>query len=384
MEKKPTYSHSALEMFHGGDMHGGCPWAYKLIRIDKIPRGTAEPLIIGQMLHELAAQYLYHLIDCAMQTDWGWAQAITPKEAPADVLEVWPRFVENFILPPMESPGVEKQIAFNRKWEPCGYWDDDVFFRMVIDLTFIQGGLAVIKDWKSNRAVIKQIEKNLQLRTYGWGAVRALYPDAQEILLQLHFMRYGYEPEPVLLTPEDFQAVPAELEEKIAIIEAEKHWDPRPGSYCSWCGVQTHCPVMQTALSPIEIMAPVTQADAQKAGKLLLAMREMNRIITSRLKAYVQEAGPVQVGDLIYGPVPGIDYYPDPKTVTEQLLEMGFPNEEVWNVLSIGKTSLDLGLKKMGLVGKRAKERKGLVEKILAVAESRETVSFEFHKAKEG
>jgi hypothetical protein len=380
--KKPSYSHSALEMFHGGDVHGGCPWAYKLIRIDKIPRATSEPLITGQMLHELAAKYLTRLIDVSIPTDWDYAQSITPKEAPADVLEVWPRFVENLILPPMDSPGVEKQIAFNREWEPCGYWDNDVYFRMVLDLTFLQGGLAVVKDWKSNRSVIRQIEKNLQLRTYGWGALRALYPGAEEILLKLYFMRYGYEPEPVLLTPDDLNSVPDELEAKIAEIEAEKHFDPRPGSYCSWCGVQTHCPVMEKALVDTEVVYPVTQEDAVKAATLLLAIRQMDSIITAHLKNWSRQMGSVRAGDQVYGPIPGVDYYFDPKGLTEQLLGMGFSKDDVWKVLSVGKTSLEEGLKKMGLIGKRAKERKALMEQLLASAESKPTEQFKFYKAK--
>ena len=274
--KKPSYSHSALEIFHGGDIHGGCPHAYKLIRIDKIPRATSEPLVIGRMLHELVAKYLDRLISQTLQTDWEWAQDITPKEAPADVLEVWPRFFENFILPPIESPGVEKQLAFNRKWEPCGYWDDDVHFRMVLDWTYRQGGLVVVQDFKSNRAIMNAVEKNLQLRTYAWGVRQALYPDAEEILLRLHFLRYGAERE-ILLAPGDLDTVPQELEAKIAVIEAEKHFEPTPGSFCGWCGVTAHCPVMAQALVPVEVLAPATREQAEKAATLLLTLQNLER-----------------------------------------------------------------------------------------------------------
>jgi hypothetical protein len=382
-KKPPAYSHSALEIFHGGDIHGGCPLAYKLIRIDRIARAASEPLIIGRMLHELAAKYLNRLISHGLQTDWDFAQGITPKEAPADVLEVWPRFVENFILPPMGDPGVEKQLAFTRKWEPCGWFDSAAYFRMVVDWTFTQGGLVVIVDWKSNRSIMNEVEKNLQLRTYGWGVRRALYPDAQEILLRLHFLRYGAERE-IMLAPEDLDTVPAELDAKIAEIEAEKHFDPRPGSYCSWCGVQSHCPTMAQALVPVSIIYPASKADAVKAGSILLAIREMEKAITAHLKAYVQEFGPIQVGDMIYGPVPGTDYDLDPRTVAEGLLERGYDREDIWKVLSVGKTSLDRGLKDMGLIGKRSKERKALVEEFLAGAVETPTETFKFHKGKEG
>jgi hypothetical protein len=279
----------------------------------------------------------------------------------------------------MESPGVEKQLAFNRKWEPCEYHAPEVYFRMVLDLTYRQGDLVVVQDWKSNRAIINEIEKNLQLRTYGWGVRRALYPDAQEILLRLHFLRYGAERE-ILLLPEDLDTVPQELEARIEAVESEKYWDPRPGSYCSWCGVQSHCPVMEKALVVREVVYPASYEDAVKAAQVLLAIRQMSHIITGNLKNWSQQSGPVKVGDMVYGPIPEVECYLDPKAVTEQLLEMDFPRDDVWQVLKVGKLSLDAGLKKMGLINKRSKERKALVEEILAAAESRKLVSYDFKK----
>jgi len=372
MGKKIGYSHSALEMYHGGDVHGGCPYAYKLIRIDKIPRATSEPLIIGQMLHELAAKYLLRLIDVGLQTDWTYAQAITPKEAPADVLEVWPRFVKNFILPPMAAPGVEKQLAFNRAWEPVEWFAKDAFFRAVVDLTYRQGGLVVVQDWKSNRAVM-DIDKNLQTRIYGWAVRRALYPDAQEILLRLHFLRYGAERE-ILLLPEDLDTVPAELEKLVATIESDKKYDPTPGSYCSWCGVQSHCPVMQSALIPVEVMAPATREQAEKAATLLLAVRETDKMITGRLKEYVQANGPVRVNDQIYGTSLSTSYDLDPREITETLLGEGLEVDQVWGLLNLTKTSLERGLKKL--------KRKDLLEAILAGAPSKQTEKIGFSKVK--
>jgi len=374
MAKQASYSHSALEMFHGGDAHGGCPFAFKLIRIDKIPRVTAEPLLIGQMLHELAAKYLNRLISQGLQTDWAWAQQITPKEAPADVLEVWPRAYENFILPPVENPGVELQLAFNRAWEPCEYHAPEVFFRMVLDFTFLQGGLAVIKDWKSNRAVIEIDPEHipLQLRIYGWGARRTRYPDAQEILLQLHFLRYGAERE-ILLTPGDLDTVPAELEAKIAIIEAEKYFDPTPGSFCGWCGVTSHCPVMAQALVPANVLYPVNHEDAVKAATLLLAIEEMGKAIKNHLKAWVTEYGSITVGNVIYGPSSSVSYDLDPEQVVNDLLAQGVEPSQVWPMLSLTKTSLDRGLKKL--------KRKELLDGILGQYQAKTVEKVGFHKS---
>ncbi len=383
MAKKPGYSWSALELFHGNEEGGvtgkGCPLAYKLIRLDKIPRGENDALVTGRVTHKIIADYLNRLIITGQVTDWEWAGKVGFTQAPEDVPEIWRRFFENFVLPPMEAPGVERKLAFNRAWEPVEFFAPDAYFRGVVDLAFRQDALAVVVDWKSNRAVPANLDKNLQLRIYGWGVKKALYPDAQEVLLRLHFLRYGADRE-ILLTPEDLATVPAELEDKIAVIEAEKHFDPRPGSFCSWCGVQNFCPVMSKALVPVEILAPATREQAVKAATLLLAVESMGKVLKDRLKQYVQENGPVQVGDMIYGPVPSISYEMDAETVTTQLMDLGVPREVAWAALNISKTSIDSALSKGGYKGKRKGERTAIIKQVLASVPAKPKEEIKFHK----
>ena len=144
-------------------------------------------------------------------TDWEWARGATPKNGLEDVGQIWQQFYETFTLPQgLDAPGVEKQLAFDRNWQPCEYFSDEAYFRMVIDFHFRQDSLGVIVDWKTNRQVPQTVEKDLQLLTYGWGLKQALYPDVQEVLLRLHFLRYSKERE-ILLTPEDLSVVPDEL-----------------------------------------------------------------------------------------------------------------------------------------------------------------------------
>ena len=373
--KKVAYSWSALESYFGGPTHGGCPLAYRLIRLDKIPRETSEPLIIGRDCHQLAADYLTNLIKTGQSTDWeGAAAMLTPSTHP-DVAEIFTRFYENFILPPIENPGIEKQIAFNRSWQPVEWFAKDAFFRMVLDFTFMQGGLVVVKDFKTNRAIIDVDPENipLQLKIYAWGALQTIFPRAQEVLLQLDFMRYGVMRE-VLLSPDMLESVPSELEKLVATIESDKNYAPTPGSYCSWCGVQSHCSVMAGALVPVEILAPATREQAEKAATLLLAVREMNKMITGRLKAYVQEYGEVRVGDQIYGPSVSTSYDLDPREVTEHLLGEGLEVDQVWGLLNLTKTNLERGLKKL--------KRKDLLDAILAGAPSKPVEKIGFQKPK--
>jgi hypothetical protein len=318
---------------------------------------------------------LLRLIGQKQQTDWEWAEGAGPKEASPDVLQIWQRFYNSFVLPPaLEFYGVEHKLAFDRNWKPCEFFAAEAYFRMVVDFHFLQGELAVVLDWKSNRVVPETVEKDLQLRTYGWGLKQAVYPEAQEILLRLHFLRYGKEIE-VLLEPQDFKGIPEFLAGKIKVIEQDQDYNPTPGSFCGWCGLTAHCPVMAQALVPVEVMAPVTLVQAEKAASLLLTLQNLEKELASRLKDWVRETGPIQVGDMVYGPSQVVSYDLDPQTITMILLESGLTRDEIWPFLSLNKTNLERGLRKL--------RRKDLYELAISTGSQKITERVDFRKARE-
>jgi hypothetical protein len=241
---------------------------------------------------------------------------------------------------------------------------------MVLDFHFRQKNLAVLIDWKTNRTM-NGAERNLQLLAYGWGLKQALYPDIEEVLLRLHFLRYGRERE-VLLGPDDLNGVPDMLEEKIMVIEKDKHFDPSPGSFCGLCGVTAHCPVMSNALMPVEILAPATREQAEKAAALLLTLQQMEKELAARLKDWVKEHGPVQVGDMVYGPSETVSYDLDTKAVVEFLLNEGLDREVIWPLLNLTKTGLERGLKKL--------QRQDLLKTILSWSNTKTTERIDFKK----
>ena len=365
---KTQYSYSRLNTY------SQCPWAYKTIYLDKIPRTKTEAMEVGTLLHRLIRDYLTRLITYREATDWDWARGATPMTSHTDAAEIWEQFYSTFTLPPaLDAPGVERELAFDRNWEPCEFYSEEAYFRMVIDFHFKQDGLGVIVDWKTNRIMPQAVDKDLQLRTYGWGLKRTLYPDVREVLLRLHFLRYGKEME-VLLSPEDLDGVPEELRARIEVIEADQTFSPTPGSFCGICGVTAHCPVMSQALAPIEILAPATREQAEKAASLLLTIRQMEKELAARLKEWVKENGPVQVGDLTYGPTTVTSYDLDAKAVVELLLRKGLDREAIWPMLGITKTSLERVLKKL--------KRQELIEEVLGQFPVNMTERIEFTKAK--
>ena len=364
---KPKYSVSRL------DLYERCPWAFKTVYLDKIPRVANEARATGQTMHVMIADYLERLISLGQPTDWAWARLAAPGDGHPDIVEMWERFYNTFTLPTgLIAPGVERQLAFDRKWRPVKFTSKRARFRMVIDFHFRQDALGVIVDWKTNR-MMNGAEKNLQLLTYGWGRKQALYPDIEEVLLRRHFLRYSRERE-VTLGPDDLESVPAMLEEKIMVIEKDKHFDPSPGSFCGICGVTAHCPVMSQALAPVEVLAPSTLEQAEKAASLVLALQKMEKELTTRLKEWVREHGPIRVGDMVFGASQVVSYELDPKKVTAILLNSSLSREEVWPLLSMTKSNLESGLRKT--------RHKDLIPKVLELIPRKETEKIQFNKVK--
>jgi len=365
----PQYSFSRL------DLYDRCPWAFKTVYRDKIPRAQSEALQTGTVMHQLVANYLDRLIASDQFTDWEWARGATPKEPVAQVsemVEMWERFYQTFTLPPaLDAPGVENKLAFDADWQPCEFFSEEAHFRMVIDFHFRQKALGVIIDWKTNRAMPQTVEKDLQLRTYGWGLKQALYPEIEEVLLRLHFLRYGKERE-VLLSSQDLAGVPDELQARIEVIKTDQTFTPTPGSFCGWCGITAHCPIMAQALVPIDVLAPTTREQAGKAASLLLTLQKMEKELTIRLKEWVKENGSIQLGDLVYGPNQAVSYDLDPRLVTPTLLATGLNREEVWPLLSISKTNLEKGLRKL--------KRRDLLDLVLSTGTAKLTERIEFRK----
>jgi hypothetical protein len=351
------------------DLYDRCPWAYKSTYLDKVPREEDESRDTGLELHRLVQSYLNRLISLTLQTDWNWAAA--QHSSSEDVAEIWERFYQVFSLPAvLEDPGVERKLAFSRSWEPCDFFAPEAYFRMVIDFHFRQNSLAVVRDWKSSRLMPVTVGKNLQLLAYAWGLCKAIYPGAQEFLLQLYFLRYGITRD-VLLTPEDLTGIPKKLEEKIAKIEEDTKFEPRPGSFCGLCGVSAHCPVIARSLVPREFIAPATPEEVQKAAEKLLALRVMAKAITARLKSWASIKGPIPVGDQVYGP--SFTDSLDTEKVVQALLDGGLEREEIWPLLSVSKTALKSSLKKL--------KKRDLLDLVMSLTVGEPETRFDFKKA---
>jgi hypothetical protein len=64
------------------------------------------------------------------------------------------RHLEGLVKPFVDTQGEkhgELQLALNRNFEPCDWFDKNTYVRAIIDLLIIKGGLAIIIDWKTGK-----------------------------------------------------------------------------------------------------------------------------------------------------------------------------------------------------------------------------------------
>lgn len=365
---RPAYSWTKL------DTHRKCPHAYRKIYLDKTPRAQYEARDTGLKAHDKVARYLVHLIKTDQPTDFSMAQALVHPDDSLDLQEIWQTFFTRFIKPDSwQDPRVEQKLAFDRNWQRVDWFADDTFFRMVVDLHYLEESLAVVKDWKTNRAVPKELEKDLQTRIYGWGVRRVYYPDAEELLLVLHYLRYGAERK-ILLDPEDLDEVPRFIEEEVAKIEKDRKMLPTPGSFCGMCGVAHHCPEMQGALTQEILATPTTPEEAVQVATKFLALELVMKELKDRLRAYINEQGPVIVNDLVYGAWVSERYDLNPEAIATMAMEKGLSREDAWKLLNTSKSLIETNLRKM--------KKREFLEDFLATTSPKIDTTIKFGKLK--
>lgn len=353
----------------------GCPFAYRKIVIEKVPQVIAlESMKDGKLLHDMVAGYLLHLLGAGLRSDFDWVQSNIPPEASFAVRRTWAKWTSTYLLPPaVTRPLVEGRIALDRDFDFCAdfFKAPRLFFRLVIDWAFLQDTLGVVTDWKSNAIMVENILEDEQMMIYAW--VFHKLTRAEEILIRLESLGLGYRVQDYIL-PSDLAHVPDMIREMADRIENNRKWDPTPGSYCGLCGVGAHCPEMSQALIEREYLAPASVADAKKLASLLLRLDNLRDFLGNRLKAWTSEQGPIEVGDMIFGPVPSSKPLLVPEDIADLLLREGVSREHIWKALSMSKTNLSRVIKS------RAVKRKDLLEAILAMVPNRESEMFKFYK----
>jgi ATP-dependent exoDNAse (exonuclease V) beta subunit len=136
------------------------------------------------------------------------------------------------------SISTERKIALNTKARPCGFFDKDVWFRGVIDLSIIDGTTALLVDYKTG----KPHSKFKQLKLFALHTM-AEYPEVENVEVKFYWTKTETSTGEVY-SREQIQEIWSEFApdlKQYAQAFKTDTWQPRQSGLChGWCPV-TSC-----------------------------------------------------------------------------------------------------------------------------------------------
>lgn len=139
------------------------------------------------------------------------------------------------------APGekhAEMKLAINRNYEPVGYFDKDVFLRVVIDLAIIQQKVAIVVDWKTGKVKDDPTQNALN------AAVLSRWMPEVDTFKTLFVWVNSNQLTPHEYTVNDFTTVWTNILPRVAKIEEARKTTTFPAKkngLCGWCPVK-QCP----------------------------------------------------------------------------------------------------------------------------------------------
>lgn len=302
------YSHSRLSTFEQ------CPYKFKLKYIDKVEAEIEESIeaFLGSRVHE-TLEKLYK--------DLQFQKLNTQDELITYLKAQWMQhWSENIIINRKEYTAdnylkmAEKYISdYYQRYHPFNQTKIiSIEERIVIDLDEsgsykLQGfidrldekkdGVYEIHDYKTNSKLPlpEYIKNDRQLALYSIG-VKERYPDAKDIRLIWHFLKFDKEIDSTR-TNDELESLKKETVELIKDIEKSETYPTNPSILCNWCEYKPMCPqwshlftikekpeneyLHDTGVSLVDRYAKLKQKTKQMKLDLYVEMEKLEEAILS-------------------------------------------------------------------------------------------------------
>ncbi len=322
-----------------------CPLAFLRRFIERVLEFAAPELERGSGVHEILeqlgrAEYEQRTVSDGELTAMIEARAaLLVPEAADDLRRIVRAVVARGLLPSFPSDaqdvGFERPFAIDDEGRAVEWDSPDALFRSILDVVYRENGgtLAVIDDYKTSRAIENPGE---QMRLYAWAGF-ILWPDVEEVLVRLRFVRYGAIREHIY-TRGELDGAGAELlalHDDVIRRQAEGDWTPRISDRCRTCAYRSACPAMANA--------PVAEAtDGHGLADRLVALRVQVDETERALRAFVTANGPVDLGSEVYGFIERAKESVENVGLAASLLtDRGVETEKLYSELSLPKAGLN-------------------------------------------
>ena len=123
-------------------------------------------------------------------------------------------------------------------YEPCGFFDKDVWYRGIVDIVIIDGWNAHMVDYKTGKNAKYADMKQLDLMA---GAIFVHFPDVLRIKSGLAFVVSNEFPRKTHVRTELSQYMNVFEDQLYMLGQAEEHgvWNAKSSPLCGWCPVKT-------------------------------------------------------------------------------------------------------------------------------------------------
>jgi len=228
------------------DTYNRCPLKYKFQYIDWVKVPEKPEFFFGSLVHEVVQMALRRdpiipkIDDLIKFYESKWREDIFPDKLTSDQYLVLGReMIKNFH--DGYKPGLRKVVAAEKRFQvPLG---DHILSGIIDRVDKLPFGAYEIVDYKTSKSLPSQdeVDADKQLATYAI-AVQALWPEAQDIRLTLHFLKHNS-----LMTsgrtPEQIDEMKVEIVGVADEIETTKKFEPRENQFCGWCDYKHLCPL---------------------------------------------------------------------------------------------------------------------------------------------
>lgn len=267
---------------------GGCPAYFKRHHLDRIPKPYSAPAEFGRALHAF--------IEADLKKE------LPPRyDGPLTHVEEWLAMTDLYretIRPLLPPNGASEQELFYD-------WSDGeqrIQLRGLVDYLHLDGTTALIDEFKTGWKITRDVEQDLQARTYDL-LVKRTCPWISETRFRLWPFRFNGHPREFIFTTEHTDAFEMVLKDKANIMRTDDQFVPNPS--CSVCPPDAHVRAIsptaitfqmnETSQFQAHLQHPTTQLEAEQVAAIVKVAEHLSKLGRDCLEDWCREHGPVAV-----------------------------------------------------------------------------------------
>jgi hypothetical protein len=137
---------------------------------------------------------------------------------------------------------LEEEWGFNKDWEPCGYWDKDVWCRMKLD-NFIMTAFneknevitGIPTDYKSGKKFGNEVAHNQQGQLYVLGSFMR-YPTLEAVTVDFKYLDHGISAKPKMYSRAKAMKFLKPWDDRARKMTEATEFPPKANKInCKWC-----------------------------------------------------------------------------------------------------------------------------------------------------